>query len=325
MSLLGHLLALALLVFLSAVFSGSETGFYGLSRVRLETDARDRRRFGNWLAVLVSNERAFLITILIGNNLVLELATTAGEGALERIVHVPDSLREIVLTALLTPLVFLFGELLPKDFFRRRPHSLLGAASPLLFVARIAFLPLALPLFALGVGIERLLGFERREVSRAFGREELMHVLDEGVRHGSIPTEALALAQNALSLRSITVGKVMIPWREVEHLDSSRPEAELVERIRRSDHTRVPVRGSDGRYAGYLHQLDVLGRAADEPLTDCLRPLPALDPALGVDEALHRMRLEGGRVALVGAPEAPLGLLSLKDLVEEISGELADW
>ena len=325
MSLTSNLVALALLVFLSAVFSGSETGFYGLSRVRLETDARERRRFANWLQTLVSNERAFLITILIGNNLVLELATSVGDDVVRQGLRVPDSLREVVLTACLTPLVFLFGELLPKDFFRRRPHSLLGAVSPLLFVARVLFLPLALPLFALGAGIERLLGFERREVSRAFGREELMHVLDEGVRHGSIPTEALRLAENALTLRTISVARVMVPWSEVELLDLARPVADLTEQVRRSDHTRLPVRDRDGRAIGYLHQLDVLTRSGGEDLTADLRPLPTFEPGLGVDAALHRMRLEGGRVALVGEPAAPLGLLTLKDLVEEISGELADW
>lgn len=325
MSPLANLVALGLLLFLSAVFSGSEIGLYGLSRVRLESDVREGRRFARWVRGLISNERAFLITILIGNNLVLELATDVGEEFLDSLLQIPQSLQEVVLTAVLTPLLFLFGELLPKDVFRRKPHTLLGLASPLLFAARILFLPLALPLFALGVGIERLLRFERRELSRAFGREVFLSVLDEGARHGSIPSETRALAQNALALSEIPIERVMIPWAEVEWLDSGEGPGAVRERAGEFEHTRLPLRDEQGRFLRYLHQLDVLVAPPEEDPLAQARTLPDLPPGLGVDAALHRMRLAGGRIALVGDPSRPLGLLALKDLVEEISGELADW
>ncbi len=325
MSLTTNLFALILLLFLSAVFSGSEIGFYGLSRVRLEADVREGRRLARWVRGSISNERAFLITILIGNNLVLELATGVGEDFLRRLIAVPESLRELVLTAVLTPLLFLFGELLPKDIFRRKPHTLLGIVSPLLFAARILFLPLALPLFALGAGIERLLRSERREVSLAFGREVFLSVLDEGTRLGSIPIETRALAENALSLTEIPIERVMIPWSQVEHLNCADGAARVREQAADFEHTRAPIRGEDGRFDLYLHQLDVLASAAGTDPRELGRALPCLPADLGVDAALHRMRLEGGRIALVGDPANPLGLLALKDLVEEISGELADW
>lgn len=325
MSLTASLLSLALLLFLSAVFSGSEIGFYGLSRVRLEADVREGKRLARWVRGLVSGERAFLITILIGNNLVLELATGVGEDFLSRIFPVPESLREVLLTVLLTPLLFLFGELLPKDIFRRKPHTLLGIASPLLFAARILFLPLALPLFALGAGIERLLRFERQEVSKAFGREVFLSVLDEGTRLGSIPDQTRALAENALSLTDIPIKRVMIPWDEVERLDSNDGPDLVRDRAADFEHTRAPISNASGSFDCYLHQLDVLACPASVDPRSLVRELPCLPPELGVDAALHRMRIEGGRIALVGDPAKPLGLLALKDLVEEISGELAGW
>jgi CBS domain containing-hemolysin-like protein len=69
----------------------------------------------------------------------------------------------------------------------------------------------------------------------------------------------------------------------------------------------------------------VLAADPATPLQQHLRPILALDPAMPLDRALARLRQTGQRMALVGSDQAPLGLVTLKDLVEEISGELHRW
>jgi CBS domain containing-hemolysin-like protein len=110
----------------------------------------------------------------------------------------------------------------------------------------------------------------------------------------------------------------------VETLDLSRPEEELRFASTRSRYSRMPA-VRDGVVQGYVHQLDVLRAGPDVPVVDSMRPLPVFEPELPVDRALKRLRTTGQRAALVGKPEAPRGLVTLKDLVETISGDLAGW
>ncbi|HKX45178.1 MAG TPA: DUF21 domain-containing protein, partial [Planctomycetota bacterium] len=152
------LLAFGVCLALSALYSGSETAFYSLSRARLEADAAEGRRSARLVRYLIRDESLLLVTLLVGNNLVLELMTAFGDNLLGSAVSLPSASREVVLTALLTPLVFLLGELVPKDVFRHRPHTLLGFCAPVIAFTRGLLLPLALPLRALAALLERAAG-----------------------------------------------------------------------------------------------------------------------------------------------------------------------
>lgn len=363
MSATALLFSLLLCLLLSALFSGSETGFYSLSRLRLEGDVRAGRRLATLVQRLVRDERGLLITILIGNNLMLELVTSFGDQWLQKTLGVPGAYRELLLTAVLTPVVFVFAELLPKDQFRRRPHSLLGLSAPLVVFSRAAFLPLALPLRWASALIERLLGVPQAALHELEGRVQILEVMEEGAKSGALAPHARQLMSNVLELRAKRVESVMIPWSEVLCLDLTSAPEEVLGRMETSEFSRLPVVDGPGHVAGYLHVLDVLsrragfeGRAAESgdlpettapgarwvrsedpwlqsqvsaagvlPDSGLLRPLLALEPSTPVDRALSILRAEGQRAALVGDPERPQGWLTLKDLVEEISGELGGW
>ena len=94
---------MALLVLLSALFSGSETGFYSLSQLRIEADAKAGLGSARWIQRLLRDETALLITILIGNNLAIELVTLLGEHHLSASGLVPAAWTDVVLTLTLTP------------------------------------------------------------------------------------------------------------------------------------------------------------------------------------------------------------------------------
>jgi CBS domain containing-hemolysin-like protein len=171
------LLLFVLLLFASAVFSGSETGFYSLSRVQITAEARQ----GRWIALLIErlarNPALFLITLLVGNNLCLELLTHLVGAEVSTWAFLPAWSVELAVTLLLTPAVFLFGELFPKDLFRRRPRRLYGFFAPVLALARIVFLPVVWPLALLSTGLEHLFGVRARELERALGHERIQEIL----------------------------------------------------------------------------------------------------------------------------------------------------
>ena len=316
------------LLFFSAVFSGSETGFYSLSRLRVEAEAQQGRLGARLVRLLMAGQAGLLITILIGNNLCLELLTHLAEHELGGVV--PSWGREVAVTLILTPVVFFFAELLPKDLFRRRPRRLFGFSAPFLALARLAFLPLALPIQLLSSALEHLLGFRASELTRALGREQVLEVLQEGTRTGALAPRAQELALNVLELRAKTIASVLVPWDRVTTVDLDAPEEAQRERVAASGFSRLPaLRGAGKEVAGYVLQLDPLGAATAEggaaPIADHVRSILTLAPDLPVDRALARLRLAGQRLALVGTPAEPRGIITLKDLIQTISGDLAGW
>jgi putative hemolysin len=173
--------------------------------------------------------------------------------------------------------------------------------------------------------LTRALGFEPRLLTVVRGREMVLRFLRESAEKGAIQPQSEALARNVLKLRSIPVERAMVPWKNVLVIATDVDEAEMRRRVAASPYTRLPAVDARGVVIGYLHQLDVLRRGGEAGVLEHLRPMIALPPDTPVDRALARLRLAGQRIALVGPSEQPIGLLTLKDLVEEISGDLAGW
>jgi CBS domain containing-hemolysin-like protein len=316
------LIVIACLV-LNFAFAGSETALYTVSRARIEIEARQGRRAARLVQRLLADDVGLLIVLLVGNTLAIELLTFHFEDLLHGLgVHAVA--KQLLLAVVLTPVVFFFGEALPKDLFRRRPHALLSVTAPLITVARVVFWPLSRSLALMTSLVTRGLGLEPRLLSVVRGREMLLRFLRESAETGAIQPQSETLARNVLKLRSIPIERAMVPWKSVVTVSTAGAEAEVRSSVAASPYTRLPVVGGTGTIVGYLHQLDVL-RSGDAPVLEHLRPVLALAPDIPVDRALARLRIAGQRLAIVGTPERPVGLLTLKDLVEEISGDLAGW
>lgn len=182
-------------LFFSAFFSGSETGMYRVSRVRLLLDALD----GSWLSRgmlwLRNNPAVFVATALVGNNLanffvsfgiVKLVANSIGGGATT----------ELMGTVLTTPVVFVLGELFPKYLFYNAPYGLLYVLRPVILFITILFSPISLILGFLGNALSALTGEAPFQTRLAMQRAELEQVLQEGHEAGVIAGGQRALAQS---------------------------------------------------------------------------------------------------------------------------------
>ena len=308
----------------SAVFSGSETAFYSVSRARIDVEARQGVRSSRLVRRLLSDDLTFLIVVLIGNTLMVELMTWTTEDLLHE--HgVPAWAIRTFLALVLTPCVFFFAEVLPKDLFRRRPHALLARTAPFVLFSRYLFWPLERLLFLFTAVLTRVFTLEPKLLSAVRGREAVLRLLSEGAREGAILPHAEQMARNVLKLRSIEVERCMAAWEGVLVLRLGGSSADLYAAVARSPYTRIPVVGESGAVLGYVHQLDVLGEGEGAEVLDHLRPLTVLPSGTPVDRALGRLRSTGQRLAVVGDLEHPRGLVTLKDLLEEISGDLTGW
>jgi len=121
------------------------------------------------------------------------------------------------------------------------------------------------------------------------------------------------------------VEQVMTPWDKVVRVNCSSATAEARDVVGEAQYSRLPVTDEEGGVTGYLHQLDVLGAEDGSDPFAHLREVLTLQPGTPVDRALAQLRLRGVRMAVVGTAQAPVGLVALKDLLEEISGDLGSW
>ena len=182
--ILFSLILLAVGVLLSAFFSGSETGFYRANRVRLviqnlEGDAISRR-----LLWLVNNPGWFVATSLVGNN-VANYVTSLSIVLLTNQVS-DSSIAEMLAPIMMAPLLFVYGELLPKNLFFQAPNSLIRMAAPLFLFFAIVFAPASAVLWAMSQLLGRLLGHAPEKVRLTLARKELQQVLDDGMEAGII-------------------------------------------------------------------------------------------------------------------------------------------
>ena len=309
----------------SFVFSGSETGIYALSRIRVGMEADQGHRPARMVRMLLRDESALLITILIGNNLAIELASHVGDHLLgESLGAYPmgPAMRTLLLTLILTPLLFMFGEALPKEIYRRRAHSMVYTTVPLILLARWIFWPFERVLRLLTASLEHLFGLGPGRVGSWGRAERLTALLAEGRRHGALHERAEALARNALLLRTLPVSQAMVPWDEVQLVHLDRGAEDLYRQVSESRFTRLPVVDGSGKLQGYVHQLEVLAAGPESPVLSHLRRVSALPADTPVDRALLHLRGGGRRGAVVGTVDGPVGWVTLKDLVEEISGEV---
>lgn len=319
-------LGLALIGFVfSALFSGMETGLYVINRVRLAV----RASRGEAAAVRVRNElqhsNRTLTVLLIGNN----AANYLGSFGLAEFLHqcgLNDWPLIIAEALIFTPLLFICAETLPKDLFRTHTDHWTYSLSRLLVVCRWVFTITGLLAFVTGAAalLTRTVG--RSQAKDTSARQRISRLLREGVGTGVITESQTTLADRALAMRGRTVGDEMIPWPEVITLPASCSREQREERMRRNNFTRLPVVGGDGKVAGVVEALD----AALQPhksTADLLSPVKEFAPGVPVHDALREMRIARQTMAVITDQSTgrPLGLVTLKDLVEPLTGELAAW
>ncbi len=295
----GTLFLLLAALALSALFAGSETAYYAVNRLRLEHEPRPdwRQRL---LAGLTRNPAFFLATLLVGNNLANQLAE-ASSRALLGAWQVPPWASLLVLT----PVVFLVGEVGPKQFMLHRPERRLLAVAPVLALCRILFLPLALPL----VFVARVLRGGGEEA--ALGRAQLARLFLEGRRSAHPEAAVLQAAYGALSSRGRGLRSFLRP--RVPILPVRVERAAALQQLREASPGFLLLREPGSPRPWLLLPGDRLVLAPPElPPRELARPIPALDAAMDLAAAVQRLARSGAAHAVVLEEGQVLGVLDLE-------------
>ncbi len=253
---------------LSAFFSGSETGLYRVSRTRLVMDGLSGSRAARGIVWLLNHPAIFVATTLVGNNLanyLTSLAIVMGVVAMFGSVSSAELLGPI----LMTPIVFVFGELLPKYLFYHAPYRLITATRPFLLAAAVLFAPVSLLLGMLGRVLQLITGQTPFRLRLVMARGELDQVLRQGHEAGILAAGQRSLAQKLFEIGNQTAISFGVPADRFAVVDAPVDVAEARNKSRRKNHPIVLVRRA-GRMIGFLWYADLCVR---EP---CLELKPVI-------------------------------------------------
>ncbi len=322
----GALLGIAL----SACASAVETGTYCLNRLRLRVRAEQNFRGARRLARLFEQPGDLVLTALLGCTLA-DFITTACVTALFLDAQFPPTAAEGWATLLVTPAVLILGGVIPKDWFRREAdvwmYRLAWPLEQCVRVTRATGFPFAMRQLARRL-LHRLdLRAPQDADPHLLARASVLGMLQEGAALGGLSPFQRELISRIMRISSVRAGNVMIPLRRAALVPRTIAREDFLRIARMAHFSRLPVHDGDPhRIVGIVHVFDVLTDPEQRPVSAHLRP-PIVVPAhASVSSVLLELQRARRTMAIVQDRHgAHVGLLTLKDLVEEIVGDLEAW
>lgn len=246
-------------LFLSALFSGSEMGLYRVPRVRLLIDAMGQDSIARGLLWLTSYPSLFVATTLVGNNLANYLTSLAIVMGVHHFFTGVGAWAEIVAPIALSPVLFIYGEHLPKTMFYDAPNRLLRTAAPIFGLCTILFLPISALLWVVSKFLEWILGESPQRLQRRLARKELTKVLDEGHEVGLLRPAQRRVAQGLFAIASRPLAEAVTPLARVAKVQQRTSKRKVLRMARRHRVTELPVESNDSlkTLIGYYHVSDL--------------------------------------------------------------------
>ena len=315
---------LAVLIFISAYFSGSETGLMSLNRYRLRHLEQKNHKGAKRVAKLLARPDRLIGLILIGNNLVniaaSAIATIIG-------LRLFGDMGVLIATIALTLVILIFAEVTPKTLAALHPEKVAFPSSILLkFLLKLLF-PLVIVVNWITNGILMLIGInaEQRD-QHGLSSEELRTVVNEaGALLSGRDKDMLV---SILELENVSVEDIMIPRSELVGIDVNDDWKKIQKQLTHSYHTRVLLyRDNIDDVVGYIHVKDALKLLSKNQFTKAtllraVRELYFIPEGTPLNVQLLKFQAAKERLGLVVDEYGDIqGLVTLEDILEEIVGD----
>ena len=330
--------AILMLLVLSGFFSGSETALTASSRGKLRAQADKGSRGAQTALTLTEDSERLIGAVLLGNNLVNILAASLATALFTRVLG--DS-GVAIATLVMTLLVLIFAEVLPKTYAITNPETAASRVAPVVKLVVMIFHPAVALVRALVRSILRLFGVRADPESAILSyHEEIAGAVALGHSEGSFDKADRDRLLGAMDLAQRTVEEIMLHRSQIETVNIDAPIAEIIAKSVNSPHSRLPAwRDDPENIVGIIHSRDLMrevhrivtegnGDYATieglDPMTVAREPyfVPDTTP---LDEQLRQFLHQRRHFALViDEYGALLGLITLEDILEEIVGEIVD-
>lgn len=336
-SILLNLLLLGFLLYLSGVFSGTETALMSMGKLKLRdlVDSKEKR-FSKSVKFFVQNPNSVLTAILVMNNVVNILSSSLA--TLLALQVLPDNSAGVaaaLVTGIMTFLILIFGEITPKIYARENSERLFRRTITFISAITIVLKPILWLLLRISSFFIVIIGGKKAEFSPFITEDEIKSAVDAGHKEGVLQSEERMIMKRTLELKDISVKEIMTPRVEIVALEEEQPLIDLMELVQSEGYSRYPIyRENIDRIVGVCYAKDLLNFILDRKDNDVLQTIrveeimryPYFVPETKkVDDLLREFKEKKNHLAVViDEYGGTAGIITMEDVIEELTGEILD-
>ena len=316
----------------SAFFSGMEIAFVSSNRLRAEMDREKNGLSQRALDVFYAHPSNFISTMLVGNNIALVVYGILFAQIFDATLFAPlsDGARVTCDTLLSTVVVLFTGEFLPKTIFKSNPNGLLTFFALPAYACYIVLYPISRFSTLLSRGLLRLFGVKlpKEAEGKEFTKVDLDYLVQSSIDNAKDDTEIedeVELFHNALDFADTKVRDCMVPRTEIEAVDIEDCTIEqLKSKFIESGHSKLVVYRDDiDHIIGYIHSSELFKQMAD--ISKHIQQMPYVPETMAARKLMHIfLQQKKSLGVVVDEFGGTSGIVSLEDIVEEITGDIED-
>lgn len=316
---------LVILLLLSAFFSSAETALTTVNLMKMRHLAEEGNKSAATVIKVTDNKPKMLSAILIGNNIVnlsaSSLATTVA-------IHVWGSYGAGIATGILTFLILVFGEIMPKNMATIKANRMAMRYAGVIWVLMVVLTPIIVVVNALSNGVLRVFGVDPKKDYDQMTEEELRTIVDVSHESGVIEGDERKIIHNLFDFSDATAKEIMIPRIDMTMANVNWSYERLLEGYSEHKYTRIPVYENEvDNIIGFVNMKDFLIDENREnfKMRTFLRDVHFTYEKKNTAELFDEMRSNSfGITIVIDEYGAVAGMITLEDLLEELVGEIRD-
>lgn len=310
----------------SAFFSASETAFTSCNRVKVKTLAEKNKK-AKRVDKIIEKYDKMLSAVLIGNNIVnIALSTIATLFFVQILAgKVGDDTAATISTIVITVIVLIFGEVVPKTIAKEFPETFSMAVAPIIELLMIIFTPFCALFSLLRKGLNKIFKPKNKD---SFAENEILTIVDEAESVGGIQQEEGELIRSAIEFIDCTAGEILTPRVDVVAAPITISSEDLAKLIADSGFSRIPIYdGTVDNIIGVIHEKDFYSEImnTDKNIREIMKPPVFTVESIKISALLKLLQKNKMHIAVVtdefGGTQ---GIVTLEDIIEELVGEIWD-
>ncbi len=335
------IIGLIITMLFSAFFSGMEIAFVSSNRLLAEMDREKNGLSQKAITVFYQHPNNFVSTMLVGNNIALVIYGILFAQIFDATLFAPfsDGIRVTLDTLLSTVVVLFTGEFLPKTIFKNTPNTMLTVFAIPAWLCYVILYPISRLATLLSKGLLRLVGIRmaRENEEREFTKVDLDYLVQTSIDNAGdedLIGEEVKIFQNALDFSETKVRDCMVPRTEIDAVEDTATIEELKQTFIESGHSKIIVYHEDiDHIIGYIHSSDMFrldnSAEANSSLftlhSSLLREISFVPETMLASRLMKQLMQQKRSLAIVVDEfGGTSGLVSLEDIMEEITGEIED-
>ena len=307
-------------------FSGSEIAIISSDKIKLRHLVSQGSKGAQQAQKMLQQPERFLGTTLVGTNISVVLNSVILTTILS---HVPRFAEDVTfyVALFLTPVVLIFGEIIPKSVFQQHADRFVPILAPLLNIAFTLFYPVVFFVSNITNVILRSIGVEKRKRQQTLTREELKFLLSLDTQGTLAEQQRKAMMQRVFDFGDTTVEEILVPLVDVDLLEKGTSIDHAIEAMHEGGFSRIPIYEERvDNLIGVIHAFDLLRATPQDATIDRFIRKPCYVPkTMPLVDLIQNLQRHHTQIAVVvNEYGGALGIVTLEDSLEEIVGEIED-